>query len=174
MNTSHRGFTLVELIVSVGLFAVVALLASGAYLIMIDINRQSQTMTTGVNDLSFALETMARSIRTGTDYDCGGAGDCADGDSSFTFINSLGEEVSYSLVDSSIRQTIDGTTITLNDPSVTVTELTFYVSGTRTVAQGDYAQPRATIIISGTVATGPGETQPFSIETGATMRGSNL
>ena len=62
------GYTLVELIVAVGLFALVMLLAAGAYLMMIGVNRQAQGIATGIDNLSFALETMTRSIRTGTNY----------------------------------------------------------------------------------------------------------
>lgn len=174
MTPANRGFTLVELIVSVGLFAVIMLLASGAYLMMISINRQSQSTTTGTNDLAFAIETMARSIRIGTQYSCGAGGDCTNGGPSFSFKNSAGTTVSYSLANASIQQTIGAATVALSDPSVTVSSLTFYVSGTQKASQGDYDQPHVTIIITGSVSTGPGQTQPFSIETGATMRGSDL
>ena len=71
-----RGYTLIELIVAVGLFSFVMTLVSGAYFLMIGINRQAQSIATGINNLSFALETMSRTIRTGYDYDCGGASSC--------------------------------------------------------------------------------------------------
>ena len=44
--TRPRGFTLIEMIVAVGLFAMVAMIASGAYLIMISANREAQAITT--------------------------------------------------------------------------------------------------------------------------------
>jgi len=170
------GYTLIELIVAVGLFAMVMLLASGAYIMMIGLNRQAQGLATGIDNLSFALETMTRDIRTGGGYNCGGLGDCVSGAGSFSFLNEGGKAVSYSLAGSALQETVNGVRSNLTDPlSVTVTSLTFYVFGTKTPAQGDYQQPHVTITVSGTVSIGPGKpSQSFTVETGATMRGSDL
>jgi prepilin-type N-terminal cleavage/methylation domain-containing protein len=73
MNTFHannRGFTLVEIIVSLALFAVVALIAVGAFLKIIDANKQSQSLQTAMNNTSFALESMVREMRVGSNYYC--------------------------------------------------------------------------------------------------------
>lgn len=178
--TLHRrangGYTLVELMIAVGLFAIVMLLSSGAYLVMISLNRQAQSMSNGINNLAFALETMTRNIRTGTGYSCGAfGGDCTSGASSFTLTNQQGELVSYRLSGTALEQTTAGTQSLLTDSSVTVTSLTFYAFGTRTTAQTDYEQSRVTVSISGTVSPGPGKPpEAFTIQTGATMRGSDL
>src|SRR3989344_8981491 len=168
------GYTLVELIVAIGLFALIMMLASGAYFMMISFNRQAQGMATGINNLSFALESMTRSIRTGSEYDCLGSGDCPNGSGSFSFIDSNGISTSYNLAGTSIQKTTDDASNILTDPSVTVSSLMFYAIGTRSTPS-DYEQPRVTIIISGTVSSGPGKPpQSFTVETGATMRGSDL
>lgn len=177
MSTMRKrgGYTLVELIVAVGLFSLIMLLASGAYLMMIALNRQTQSISTGINNLSFAFDTMTRSMRTGSEYSCGGLGDCVSGGSSFSFKNEGGAVVTYSLSGSSIQQTIGGVQSTLTDPSVTVTSLTFYAFGTRPASAGDRNQAHVTMVVSGTVPTGPGKPpQAFTVETGATMRGSDI
>ena len=178
VTTSKRsfgaGYTLVELIVAVGLFSVVMLLASGAYLMMISIGRQAQGISTGINNLSFALEAMTRNIRTGTTYSCGGLGDCSGGASSFSFVNADGVSITYSLSGSTIQETKDSGQSTLTDSSVSISALTFYAFGTASAREGDYEQPRVTMIVSGTVSSGPGKTEAFTVETGATMRGSDL
>lgn len=69
-NADERGFTLVEMIVALGIFAVVALVAVGALTKIIDANRKSQTLKSAINNISFALESMSREIRLGTNYDC--------------------------------------------------------------------------------------------------------
>lgn len=168
---------MIELIIAVGLFSIVMTLTSGAYFIMIDINRRTQSIAAGVNDLAFALETMTRSIRTGTSYSCGGAGDCSGGNN-FSFMSSTGANISYSLASSAIQETINGgAQIPLTDSSsVIVSSLAFYVSGTAR-PPADYAQPHVSIIISGTITPDPkkpSETERFTIETGATMRGADL
>ncbi|KKW46894.1 MAG: hypothetical protein UY97_C0002G0005 [Parcubacteria group bacterium GW2011_GWB1_57_6] len=157
------GYTLIELVVAVGLFALIMTLASGAYLVMIGVNQQSQGIATGINNLSFALETMTRAIRTGTNYSCGG-GDCTGG-TNFSVLNASGATMTYLLSGGVITQ--NG--VALTDSSVQISSLKFYASGT---AGSDSQQPRVTIVVSGTV---PGKApQQFTVETGATMRGSDI
>lgn len=172
---TSRGYTLIELIISVGLFALIMTLTSGAYFVMIDINRQTQGITAGINDLSFALESMMRSIRTGVGYSCDGSGDCSGG-SSFSFTDSRGDDISYSVADLAIQETVNGgALVQLTDASaVQVTALTFYVSGTEK-PPADYEQPHVTITVSGTIDPGRGKPrEPFTVETGATMRGADI
>ncbi len=176
--TSYRGFTLIELIVALGIFAIVMTLAAGGYLVIIGANRQAQASATSIDSLSFALETMTRDIRTGTHYHCGSpsGGDCSNGASSFYFTDSAGESVSYSLAGASgaqyIVKTVNGSSGALTDSaSINVKTLTFFVSGT---TPGDAYQPHATVVVTGSVSAGPGKTESFSVETGATMRGTDL
>ena len=115
-SQKKRGYTLIELIVAVGLFALVMLLASGAYIMMINLNRQAQAMATGMNNLSFALESMTRDVRTGTAYSCGlslGLGDCTNGGGSLSFKNEGGTAVTYSLSGGSLQKTVGGAQTTL-------------------------------------------------------------
>ena len=179
--TKSRGYTLIELMVSVGIFALIMTLASGAYLIIIGVNRQVQATAVGIDNLSFVLEDMTRSIRTGTGYGCNGAGDCAAGGSSFTFTSSTGGgSVTYtrgtqSGPDGTVGDiTVNGTPIT--DSTVNIGTLTFYTSGTATTrgVPANYEQSHVTIVISGTVKAGVGKTLSFSVETAATMRGSDI
>lgn len=166
---ARRGYTLVELIIAVGLFAFIMMLASGAYLVMIGISRQTQSIATGVNNLSFALETMTRTIRTGTNYSCNNGGDCGSGGTTFSVRSAEGVTTVYTLSNGIITQN----NVPLTDPSVTISSLTFYVSGT-SKPPSDYQQPRVTIVVSGTVSSGAGKVEPFTVETGATMRGSDI
>ena len=66
----NKGFTLVEIIVSLGIFAVVALVAMGALMKVMDANRKSLSLKTSINNLNFALESMTREIRMGKNYSC--------------------------------------------------------------------------------------------------------
>lgn len=69
--TRSRGFTLVELLVSVFIFSMVMLIAVGSLLSMVDANKKAQTIKSAVNNLSFALDGMSRAIRVGTTFRCG-------------------------------------------------------------------------------------------------------
>jgi len=66
----QSGFTLIEMIVSLGVFSVVVTIAVGALLILVASNRQLQTEQSVLSNLGFAIDSMTREIRTGTYYYC--------------------------------------------------------------------------------------------------------
>ncbi len=178
MISSHyaRGYTLIELIVSVGLFSLVMTLSAGAYFITISANRQAQGVANGIDTISFVVERVARSIRTGTGYSCAvvlGAGDCPNGSSSFSFLNAEGQTVAYSLSSSAIQESVNGggARVLTDVSSITITHLQFYLSGS---SVADTTQAHVTIVVGGTTSTGAGKTETFLIETGATMRGIDI
>lgn len=69
-SSKKSGFTLIEIIVSLALFSVVVTIAVGALLILIASNRQLQNEQSVLSNLSFALDSMTREIRTGSNYYC--------------------------------------------------------------------------------------------------------
>ncbi|MCA9366806.1 type II secretion system protein [Candidatus Kaiserbacteria bacterium] len=69
-RTTQSGFTLIEMIVSLGLFSIVITVAVGALLVLIANNKQLQQEQGVMTNLSFALDSMTREIRTGTKYFC--------------------------------------------------------------------------------------------------------
>ena len=178
MNNHARGYTLIELIVAVGLFAFIMTIVSGAYIVMIGLVRHTQAMASGIDNLSFALESMTRSIRTGTGYGCGAPGvDCPNGGTAFFLTDMNGHPVSYGLSGSAITETTISGSYPLTDASaVQISSLTFYVSGTRPFSAGNTGQPYATIVVSGTVPSGGVNDPPqsFTVETSAVMRGTDL
>lgn len=64
------GFTLVEMIVSLGLFTVLMLSITGALLSMMDANRKAGAVRSSMDGVNFALDDMSRNIRTGWNYTC--------------------------------------------------------------------------------------------------------
>jgi prepilin-type N-terminal cleavage/methylation domain-containing protein len=69
-HTPHAGFTLVEMIVSLALFSTVITISVGALLVLIGTNEQLQNEQSVMTNLSFALDSMSREMRTGTYYYC--------------------------------------------------------------------------------------------------------
>lgn len=65
-----RGFTLIEIIVSLGIFSIVAVIAVGALVRVTGANRQAQSIQAGVNNVSFVLDAISREMRVGSDYHC--------------------------------------------------------------------------------------------------------
>jgi prepilin-type N-terminal cleavage/methylation domain-containing protein len=69
-RSNQAGFTLIEMIVSLALFSVVITIAVGALLVLIASNQRFQNEQSVMTNLSFALDSMTREIRTGTNYYC--------------------------------------------------------------------------------------------------------
>jgi type IV fimbrial biogenesis protein FimU len=173
-----RGFTLLELIVSVGLFMIVVTIAASAYLSLISLNRRAQATNDVSSNLAFVMESVSRSIRTGSAYDCGGGGgtlNCwAGGSSTFSFTNEDGQVTTYLRRSNGTVGVCTGATCTdssassITDPRISITSLYFYVEG---VGYGDGTQPRVLIALSGSITPDP-RTAPvtFTIQTSATQR----
>lgn len=72
MNNSRSqfGFTLVEMIVSLAIFSIVITVSVGALLVLVATNQQLQAEQSVMTNLSFALDSMTREIRTGNEYYC--------------------------------------------------------------------------------------------------------
>jgi prepilin-type N-terminal cleavage/methylation domain-containing protein len=64
------GFTLVEVMISIGLFTVVMVIGIGAILGVSSTHRKTQAMRTVVDNLSFLVEDMSRSMRLGGYFVC--------------------------------------------------------------------------------------------------------
>jgi prepilin-type N-terminal cleavage/methylation domain-containing protein len=77
--TMHRrsrdegGFSLIEMIVSLGIFSVIVTTAIGALLVLIATNQRLQGEQSVMTNLSYALDSMTRDIRTGYNYYCDSA-----------------------------------------------------------------------------------------------------
>jgi len=65
-----KGFSLVEILVSVAVFSVVVIAGTAAILAVIDANQKSQSLNSVMTNLNVALESMAREIRVGKNYAC--------------------------------------------------------------------------------------------------------
>src|SRR3989338_10973675 len=68
------GFTLVEMIVAVGFFTVIMLVVISGLASVSGANEKARTMRVVIDNLNFAVENMARTLRVGSDYHCGGGG----------------------------------------------------------------------------------------------------
>lgn len=161
-----RGYTLIELIVSVAIFSVVMLVASAAFLTLINMDRQARATNDAVTNLTYVVESMERSIRTGTGYQS------VSGQNSFTFTDSQGRQVIYRRGAIGgrrfVEQCIGGTCYPLTDIRVDVQLLAFYSRG---VTAGDTEQPMVVFVMNGRV-TPDARSAPvnFRIQSTATQR----
>jgi prepilin-type N-terminal cleavage/methylation domain-containing protein len=191
---TQRGFTLIEMMVSVALFSVVMMVATVALLSMVDANKKAQALQSVMFNLNVAIDGMVRSIRMGTNYcigTCSGASPVSDASGTvFSFcpfgrpscrvIGHADEPFkityAYDSVNKYIQKTyrptsFGGTTqfaIPITSSEVQITDLKFYVGG---VTTGDAFQPRVMMIIRGTAGTAQQKTTTrFDIQASATQR----
>lgn len=182
---SNNGFTLIELLVAVAIFSMVMLIVVSALLTMVDANRKGQAIASVMNNLNFALESMTRTARTGTDYRCGSTwpinsspADCSNGDDHFRFTASDGKIVYFRFNASSLDRCIDvtpGTTcatatnwIPMVGSEVNITSASkFYVVGS--APYPDIVQPRVIFTVRGD-ATVTGENTKFDIQSTVVQR----
>lgn len=66
----QSGFSLIEMIVSLGVFSIVITTAVGALLVVIGTNSQLQAEQSVMTNLAFAMDSMTREMRTGYNYFC--------------------------------------------------------------------------------------------------------
>ena len=71
----NRGFTLIEMIVSLGIFSMIVTMTVGALLVLISGNQQLQGEQNAMTNLAFAIDSMTRELRTGSNYYCVGQTD---------------------------------------------------------------------------------------------------
>ncbi len=167
----YNGFTLIEMIVAVSIFTIVVFISIGALLSISDANRKANILRSVMDNLNFAMENMARSVRTGNGYLCNGVGNCSGGKDNFTFTNQEGKPVTYSFYETNGKGTIEiskngGNNLRITSPEVDIDKLTFYVSGVGT----DGKQPKVTITIIGTAGIKDKFKTSFSIQTTVSQR----
>jgi prepilin-type N-terminal cleavage/methylation domain-containing protein len=168
------GFSLIELMVSLTIFSILMVVSVGTLLTLIDANAKAQALSSATTNLSFALDSITREIRTGHYYRCEKATenpnlpgengelipkDCSDEDS-ITFIRDRdGHKIGYRLKGGRIEQqteepngvateweVITSTDIEISKFSISVTGSETYNDSDR-----DTAQPTVTLHFKGGV-----------------------
>lgn len=177
---TQSGFTLIELMVSLSLFTVVILAAVSSLYTVNSAARKVQGMRTVMDNLNFAMESMSRTIRTGSNIVCGGEGsstpDCpfsSLGTNSKILVTSTFDGnnlVEYQLgthtngngaIQKHVKTSgVWGPWISMTTPEIDVENLKFYVEGS---SPSDTTQANVQIMISG-VATAASEVSPFAIQ----------
>ena len=187
--STNQGFSLVELLVSLSLFTIVLTMAVGSLLVLVDANARAQNMQQVMTNLSFALDSIAREVRTGgglycsssdidPDLDSATTNDCTSG----TYISVVegGESLTsgassprvtfrYNAGELSVeRRVADGPWYAITSANVTITDMFFYVADS--TVDGDDQQANVTIYIAGYAGSLPTVDTAFEVETTVAKR----
>lgn len=184
---NNFGFTIIEMIVSLGIFMIVVLIGMSTLLTLKSAEKKAIAIQNILDDLRFTLETVAKDIRIGTDYRCllpanpdPGPTEIPDpqdcdfsGGGNRLFYQGSDPATSdyipilYSLSSGKITKTLQGESAEqVTSQSVTIQQLTFYVLGS---THGDQVEPRVTIVIKGIAQVGK-EQSPFQLQTSISQR----
>ncbi len=162
----NEGFTLVELMVSVSIFAIVTLITSGSFIVLADIYRKTQTNRAVIDNLNLAMDTMTLQIREGKNYD--------DDGNKFTFdsyiVNADGDYVldktiSYELDEERgvLEECVGGECSDLtSDNEIFIDRLEFI--------RANETPTKVTIVVDGTATNKEGRQTEFLLQTTLSQR----
>ena len=187
-----RGFTLVELLVSVFLFSVVMTISLGTLIVLIDANQKAQGVQAVMSNLSFSLDSMTRNIRTARGYFCddgtglfenfptkGETRDCSTGNFIVFTDGRTGDQTGYRLNDEDYDGAIErmtesgGVWLRITSPELVVTTFHVEVAGSGQYTElvgGDGLQPTADIIVQGYIVSDDDTDTDFTLQTNVTQR----
>lgn len=170
---NQQGFTLMEVMVAVSIFAIVVTVGIGSLLTINSTYRKSQIDRQAIDSLTFTLESMSREIRTAATWN---ASYNAGATSSFQFKDQDGADVTYSWVGDGLfkdyqctacqNQSLpnsNGQPYDMTPGNVKITKMSFLP------LESTNGQPYVQVNIDGQVTSGK-ETTDFAFQTGVSKR----
>ena len=192
LHNKQLGFTLIEMIVSLAVFSIVIAIAVGALLMLIANNKKVQNEQSVMTNLSFALDSMTREIRTGTDYYCvdsipadafdiddwTGGDDCStNGDIGIAFVEA-GDSITagdsriayfYDASEQKLYRKVGGDdSQSIVSSGIEILDADFFITGADRLTDGNTSQPSVTIRIEAQEVGGGEKT--YFIQTAVTQR----
>lgn len=190
---SKKGFTLIEMMVAVALFAIVMLVAGATLLSLVYANRKAEALQSVINNLNVSLDDMVRNLREGSNYRCGGEassyGDCTSGGSVIYFTPfgsptddqpqddwgyAFDSSGAYCGADRICENQNGRGWVPITSSEVQIQSLVFYVVGTKPASEGGTAQPKVVFTIKGQAGTQANTVSTFDIQATAVQRELNL
>lgn len=182
----NSGFTLIEIMTAVSIFAVVTTISMGSILTIFDVNRKAESVKTVMDNLNLAIESMAREMRFGTNYVCGhsspivgGVGsmparqNCLTGASSMAFLSNNNTAIVYRQTGATIEKSSGGGGfVPVTASEIVIEDLDFYVVGALPSSSegGSPQQPKVLIRIRGEAGTKEGTKSEFTMQTLVSQR----
>jgi len=192
---NKQGFTLVELLVSIAVFMSVMVVAVSSLMSIIDANKKAQAIKSDIDNVTFAVESISRDMRMGTDYRCGNSTSESQGTinlldvcegkgrNAIQYVNANGDTIQYRFVSTPtieenglgniqkkcVNCSPDNSWQSLTSPQsmVNITNMNFYILGVDSSSIN--RQPRVLITVEGKIIN-KNDTTEFNLQTTASQR----
>ena len=179
----NKGFTLIELMVSISIFAIVLVISMGAILTVVDANRKARTLSEVMNNVTFTFESITRTIKTGANPSKVGSSLRIDGippipNGDFSRVPIYyrrGQEsdgrgyIERCVEISGVSCSSSSSYKKITAPEVDVKRFNFYIKGV-----GAGLQPRINMQIQGTAKASEKIQSDFSVQTTISQRNLNI
>jgi type II secretory pathway pseudopilin PulG len=193
LRSSSRAFTLLEIIVSTGVFVITMVILISSLVSLSNESRKARTIRMVTDNLSAAVDSIARNVRMGSTFHCGcesspaaydSGKDCtmdtegAGGATCFAYESQGGsslnpnDQVVYRLFSGRVQRSTDGgvSFLNLTAPEITISNLRFFVYGTTKTQD----QPIVTVVMRGATGATTRTSTTFNLETTIAARAPNF
>lgn len=165
-DQKQKGFTLIEIMVSVSIFIVVAFVVSSVFLTTNAATKKAQAIKIAMDNLNFALDSMVFKIREGTNYERIASEvfsfTSVDGD---LYVFSLGRENDKGRIELTKNS---GFPVSITSNEVDIINLEFVIT-----EDSDLSRKQVTILITGVAGNSLSETSLFRVQTTVAQRNAS-
>jgi prepilin-type N-terminal cleavage/methylation domain-containing protein len=172
---NERGFTIIEMLVAVALFTVVAVVSVGSILAIVDANQKARSLKSVMDNLHFALQGMTIALQVGKDIDCDLSAitpdsqtDCSGG-KRLNFRSADDKDTVYRFTGNRLERSVNGGVfVPLTAAEVVINDFDFYVVGT--AEPPDVRQPLVIMTVDGTAGITEKTQSSFFVQTSVSSR----
>lgn len=166
-NKQNKGFTLIEMLVSIAIFSIILVMILGIIVTIVDTSRKARTLAEVMNNLNFSFESLTRTLKTARSIEVIGT-------SQIVATDQRGDEITYTFDDNKIYRSEDGSLgIPITSDEVSIE--TYYVEQINSEGEGGLGnQPRVFFSIKGRVETTHGISSEFNLQSTVSQRELNL
>jgi prepilin-type N-terminal cleavage/methylation domain-containing protein len=141
IKKQERGFTVVEVVISIFIFSIITMIVSGNFVDVLKLQKRGFSAQMIQEETLFVFEMMAREIRVSQIQS---PNDLSCNTTNLVITHPINGITNFFLSNGVVNKTVGGTTFPLTSSKVTFTRLSFCIIGSGV----DNFQPRITIIAS--------------------------
>ena len=154
---NKKGFTLIEMLVSVAIFSIIITMIMGTIVTITDASRKARTLTEVMNNLNFSFESMTRTLKTAksiVDVD----------DDSIEAVDQNGRKVVYTFSENGITKNVE------DQGEELITSEALKLTSRKITYNSSTGQPSVFFSVKGRVETAKGIASEFTLQSTVSQR----